>query len=81
MIFHFVQEIEGIGKIEDGYNPATWILEVTTVTQEFVLGVDFSDIYKNSELYQFSNLLALLVELYLFLNSELFVFVFLVGCY
>lgn len=28
------------------------MLEVTTVTQEFVLGVDFSDIYKNSELYK-----------------------------
>jgi hypothetical protein len=28
------------------------MLEVTTVSQELVLGVDFSDIYKNSELYQ-----------------------------
>ena len=28
------------------------MLEVTTVSQEFVIGVDFSDIYKNSELYQ-----------------------------
>jgi hypothetical protein len=52
MFTHFVQEIEGVAKIKDGYNPATWMLEVTTVSQELVLGVDFSDIYKNSELYQ-----------------------------
>ena len=52
MFTHFVQEIEGVAKIKDGYNPATWMLEMTTVSQEFVIGVDFSDIYKNSELYQ-----------------------------
>ncbi|XP_025811385.1 ABC transporter G family member 36-like isoform X2 [Panicum hallii] len=51
MIKYF-EEIEGVAKIKDGYNPATWMLEVTTVSQELVLGVDFSDIYKNSELYQ-----------------------------
>ncbi|CAD6336212.1 unnamed protein product [Miscanthus lutarioriparius] len=51
MIKYF-EEIEGISKIEDGYNPATWMLEVTTVPQEFVLGVYFSDMYKNSELCQ-----------------------------
>jgi hypothetical protein len=51
-VIPFVQEIEGVAKIKDSYNPATWMLEVTTVSQEFVLGVDFSDIYKNSELYQ-----------------------------
>ncbi|KAJ1259983.1 hypothetical protein BS78_10G197300 [Paspalum vaginatum] len=50
MIKYF-EEI-GVIKIKDGYNPATWMLEVTTVSQEFVLGVDFSDIYKNSELYR-----------------------------
>jgi hypothetical protein len=46
------QAIEGVSKIKDGYNPATWMLEVTTVSQEHILGVDFSDIYKKSELYQ-----------------------------
>ncbi|OEL16187.1 ABC transporter G family member 36 [Dichanthelium oligosanthes] len=51
MIKYF-EEIEGVVKIKDGHNPATWMLEVTSVSQEIVLGVDFSDIYKNSELYQ-----------------------------
>jgi hypothetical protein len=50
--FHIIQCIQGISKIKEGYNPATWMLEVTTATQEKNLGVDFSDIYKKSELYQ-----------------------------
>ena len=45
-----VQEIEGVSKIKDGYNPATWMLEVTSSSQEMALGVDFANIYKNSNL-------------------------------
>ncbi|KAK8670155.1 hypothetical protein V6N13_104915 [Hibiscus sabdariffa] len=44
--------IQGVSKIKDGYNPATWMLEVTTSAQELSLGVDFTDIYKNSDLYR-----------------------------
>ena len=39
-----------MSKIKDGYNPATWMLEVTSSSQEMALGVDFADIYKNSDL-------------------------------
>jgi len=46
------QSIEGVSKIKDGYNPATWMLEVTTPAQELTLGVDFHEIYRNSELYR-----------------------------
>lgn len=48
----FIQGIEGVNKIKDGYNPATWMLEVTTQAQESALGVDFAELYKNSELYR-----------------------------
>jgi len=41
-----------VSKIKDGYNPATWMLEVTTTAQELSLGVDFTDLYKNSDLYR-----------------------------
>eukprot|EP00257_Ricinus_communis_P024854 XP_025012268.1 pleiotropic drug resistance protein 1 isoform X5 [Ricinus communis] len=51
-LIKYFEDIEGIPKIKDGYNPATWMLEVTTTAQEVALGVDFSDIYKNSELYR-----------------------------
>lgn len=48
-----MQGIEGVGKIKDGYNPATWALEVTT-SSEAVLGINFNDVYRNSELYRFA---------------------------
>ncbi|KAL6614942.1 hypothetical protein ACP70R_037212 [Stipagrostis hirtigluma subsp. patula] len=51
-LIKYFEGIQGVSKIKDGYNPATWMLEVTTLSQEQVLGVDFSVIYKNSELYQ-----------------------------
>jgi len=52
MWFHIIQGIQGVSKIKDGYNPATWMLEVTATSQEQIVGADFSDIYKKSELYQ-----------------------------
>ncbi|CAL1376770.1 unnamed protein product [Linum trigynum] len=48
----YFEEIPGVSKIQDGYNPATWMLEVTTTAQEMSLGVDFTDIYRNSDLYK-----------------------------
>jgi len=52
MWFYIIQGIQGVSKIKDGYNPATWMLEVTTASQEQILGVDFSEMYKKSELFQ-----------------------------
>ena len=49
---HF-QSIEGVRKIKDGYNPATWMLEVSSSAEEINLGVDFTNVYKNSELYRY----------------------------
>ncbi|XP_043711176.1 pleiotropic drug resistance protein 1-like isoform X2 [Telopea speciosissima] len=51
-LIKYFEAIEGVKKIKDGYNPATWMLEVTTEAQEADLGSNFSDIYKNSELYK-----------------------------
>nr|XP_010914973.1 ABC transporter G family member 36 isoform X1 [Elaeis guineensis] len=51
-LIDYFEQIEGVSKIKDGYNPATWMLEVTTQAQEQILGVDFSEVYKNSELYR-----------------------------
>ncbi|KAG2598989.1 hypothetical protein PVAP13_5KG412300 [Panicum virgatum] len=51
-LIKYFEGIQGVRKIKDGYNPATWMLEVTTVSQEQILGVDFCDLYKKSELYQ-----------------------------
>ncbi|KAM6585867.1 hypothetical protein CsatB_012869 [Cannabis sativa] len=48
----FDEGIDGVSSIKAGSNPATWMLEVTTSAQEMALGVDFAEIYKNSELYR-----------------------------
>ncbi|XP_060668670.1 ABC transporter G family member 38 [Ziziphus jujuba] len=51
-LIDYFEKIPGIGKIREGYNPAAWMLEVTTRAQEQVLGVNFADIYKKSSLCQ-----------------------------
>ncbi|XP_061336750.1 pleiotropic drug resistance protein 1-like isoform X2 [Gastrolobium bilobum] len=51
-LIKYFESIEGVSKIKDGYNPATWMLEVTSTAQELNLGVDFTDLYKNSDLYR-----------------------------
>ncbi|CAJ1898763.1 unnamed protein product [Sphenostylis stenocarpa] len=49
-LISYFEEIKGVRSIEDGYNPATWMLEVTTSAKEMELGIDFAEVYKNSEL-------------------------------
>lgn len=44
--------VQGVSKIKDGCNPATWMLEITSSVREITLGVDFTDVYRNSELYR-----------------------------
>ncbi|EOY31406.1 Pleiotropic drug resistance 12 [Theobroma cacao] len=51
-LIKYFEEIKGIPKIKDGYNPATWMLEITSATQEEIIGINFTNIYKNSELYR-----------------------------
>ncbi|RZC64007.1 hypothetical protein C5167_025764 [Papaver somniferum] len=51
-LISYFEGIERVSKIKDCYNPATWMLEVTSAGQEAGLGVDFTDIYKSSELYK-----------------------------
>jgi hypothetical protein len=48
----FVQAVPGVPKITEGYNPATWMLEVTSPLAEARLNVDFAEIYANSALYR-----------------------------
>lgn len=51
-LVEYFESIEGVTKITDGYNPATWMLEVSSVAVENRLGIDFAEIYRNSELHQ-----------------------------
>ncbi|XP_062194077.1 ABC transporter G family member 53 isoform X2 [Phragmites australis] len=51
-LIRYFEAIEGVSKIKDGYNPSTWMLEVTSAVQEQISGTSFSEVYKNSELYR-----------------------------
>lgn len=44
-------------KIKSGYNPAAWMLEVTSSSEENRLGVDFAEIYRRSNLFQYGHYL------------------------
>ncbi|XP_019437695.1 PREDICTED: pleiotropic drug resistance protein 1-like isoform X2 [Lupinus angustifolius] len=51
-LINYFEGINGVPKIRNGYNPATWMLEITSEAQEAALGVNFAEIYKNSDLYR-----------------------------
>ncbi|XP_052166849.1 ABC transporter G family member 46 [Oryza glaberrima] len=51
-LIKYFESIEGVRKIKHGYNPSTWMLEVTSTLQEQITGVNFTQVYKNSELYR-----------------------------
>ncbi|XP_038689762.1 pleiotropic drug resistance protein 2-like isoform X1 [Tripterygium wilfordii] len=51
-LIKYFEAVAGVPKINKGYNPATWVLEISSATAEAQLGVDFAKIYTNSELYQ-----------------------------
>lgn len=50
-LISYFEGINGIPRIKDRYNPATWMLEVTKGSQEEALGINFAEIYKNSDLF------------------------------
>ncbi|KAK9126461.1 hypothetical protein Scep_015307 [Stephania cephalantha] len=51
-LIEYFEATPGVPKIKDGYNPATWMLEVSAPSVEGQLNVDFADVYANSSLYQ-----------------------------
>ncbi|XP_027337469.1 ABC transporter G family member 31-like [Abrus precatorius] len=52
IMIKYFQNIEGITPITSGYNPATWMLEVSTAAVESKLGIDFANVYENSEQFR-----------------------------
>ncbi|KAD3067411.1 hypothetical protein E3N88_35291 [Mikania micrantha] len=49
-VIEYFESISGVPKIRDNYNPATWMLEVTSASVEAEVGVDFGQIYSTSTL-------------------------------
>ncbi|KAK6136023.1 hypothetical protein DH2020_030233 [Rehmannia glutinosa] len=52
LLVEYFQSVPGVPEIKEGYNPATWMLDVTTPAIEAQLNVDFAEIYTNSDLYR-----------------------------
>ncbi|KAG5396189.1 hypothetical protein IGI04_018003 [Brassica rapa subsp. trilocularis] len=50
-VIKYFESIHGVAKIKDNYNPATWMLEVTSQSIETELNIDFAKIYNDSDLY------------------------------
>ncbi|KAI3509212.1 hypothetical protein L1887_24319 [Cichorium endivia] len=51
-VIEYFEGISSVPKIRDNYNPATWMLEVTSPSMEAELRVDFAEIFSNSTLYK-----------------------------
>lgn len=51
-LIQYFEAIPGVQRIRTGYNPAAWILEVTSPAEENRLGLDFAEIYRQSDLYK-----------------------------
>ncbi|GKC54080.1 ABC transporter G family member 35-like protein, partial [Tanacetum coccineum] len=51
-IIDYFQAVDGVPKIPEKYNPATWMLEVSSGAAELRLDVDFAEIFSNSTLHQ-----------------------------
>ncbi|KAF9614055.1 hypothetical protein IFM89_014855 [Coptis chinensis] len=51
-LISYFESTDGIQEITPGYNPATWMLEASSIASESQHGIDFAEIYLNSSLFQ-----------------------------
>ncbi|KAB1199716.1 Pleiotropic drug resistance protein 2 [Morella rubra] len=51
-LVEYFESIPGVPKINEGYNPATWMLEVSAASVEAQLDLDFAEVFANSDLYR-----------------------------
>lgn len=51
-LVEYFEAIQGVPKIKEGTNPATWMLDVSSAAVEAQLGTDFAEIYSKSDLYR-----------------------------
>ena len=52
IVTHILQAIPGVLKIKEKYNPAAWMLEVSSASAEVQLGINFADYFIKSPQYQ-----------------------------
>ncbi|XP_056691158.1 ABC transporter G family member 32 isoform X2 [Spinacia oleracea] len=47
----YFEAVHGVPRIQPGYNPAAWILDVSSPAEESRLGIDFAEVYLSSPLF------------------------------
>ncbi|KAK4487149.1 hypothetical protein RD792_006464 [Penstemon davidsonii] len=52
LLIEYFQSLSGVPSIKEGYNPATWMIEITDPAIVTEKSVDFAEIYANSDLYR-----------------------------
>ncbi|KAL8516358.1 hypothetical protein ACS0TY_014856 [Phlomoides rotata] len=52
IMINYFEGITGVHRISNGYNPATWMLEISTSAVEQRIHQDFAVIYQNSQQYR-----------------------------
>ena len=50
--FALSQGIPSVPRIKEGPNPASWVLDISSHTTEYDIGVDYAEIYRSSDLYR-----------------------------
>ena len=48
------QAVQGVPKVEKGINPATWMLEVSSVGAESRTGINFTHVYADSKFAKYA---------------------------
>ncbi|ONK80620.1 uncharacterized protein A4U43_C01F19870 [Asparagus officinalis] len=51
-VIEYFESIPGVPKIKEKYNPATWMLEASSISAEVSFEIDFAEYYTSSELYR-----------------------------
>ena len=49
-LIEYFKAVPGVPDLQEGLNPATWMLQVSTPGMESTLGVDFAEVYQRSAL-------------------------------
>ncbi|KAL3152680.1 hypothetical protein ABBQ38_012275 [Trebouxia sp. C0009 RCD-2024] len=51
-LVEYFQSLKGVPRVQEGVNPATWMLEVTRAAEETRLRIDFAEVYTESDLFR-----------------------------
>ena len=53
-LIEYFKAVPGVPDLQEGLNPATWMLQVSTPGMETTLGVNFAEIYQQSDLFRYT---------------------------